>query len=171
MFTESHSDSVTCLGFYGTGLLSGGADGLVNVFDLTKGEDEDEALEWVGNVRGAVNRCVWMEGGRGVGVVTTDEKFNVYDLKGGGERDWGDVRGILGAKYCVGLGEWRGGSVLLYGDNSLGTLAMADVHHLRDGERVEFPGGHGEDVVRDFVLYDDRAYTCGEDGAVRLWRF
>lgn len=36
---------------------------------------------------------------------------------------------------------------------------------------VKFPGAHGEEVVRDVMLLEDRTVlTCGEDGMVRAWK-
>jgi len=36
---------------------------------------------------------------------------------------------------------------------------------------VVLPGGHGEDIIRDFLIPDGHRviFTCGEDGYVRQW--
>ncbi|KAG0138193.1 hypothetical protein HOY82DRAFT_476718 [Tuber indicum] len=133
VFTESHGDDVSFVGFAGgegegRWGVSGGMDGLVNVFDLLTGkgaggEDDDEKALWqVVNVGASVHRAGFLNAGGGGGIVgkgewvfgvSTDESLVLRSFNhtpGGGEEedaegevagDVGDARGRLDCEYVV----------------------------------------------------------------------
>ena len=86
-------------------LLSGGVDGLVNVYD-TRIEEEEEALLRVVNHGASVAHLGVLGEGEWVAVVSHDERGAVYRVDGeeeGGEGEvgWGDLRERLGCEYVV----------------------------------------------------------------------
>lgn len=192
-YAESHTDSITQLAFHPTQpsvLLSGSTDGLVSLFDVTQG-DEEEALQRVLNPRSAVH-CSGFLTETTVWVLTTDEQFLIYALSEDGivtssseaeVLNFGDVREKLRCMYVIDLVREpsTGQPVLAYGHNERQTLGMAQLVGDSNGnalgswdlgQKVALPGAHGEEVVRDLLLARDgrRAYSCGEDGTVKVWQ-
>ena len=152
VFAESHGDDVSFVGFAGGEEggrwgVSGGMDGLVNVFDLLTGkgaaggEDDERALWQVVNVGASVHRAGFLNAGGGCGSaagkgewvfgVTTDESLVLRSFNhtpGGGEEgeedaegesagDVGDVRGRLDCEYVV--------DVLRAGSTGAGGIVVA----------------------------------------------
>ncbi|PUU83095.1 hypothetical protein B9Z19DRAFT_1061242 [Tuber borchii] len=134
VFTESHGDDVSFVGFAGGEEgrrwgVSGGMDGLVNVFDLLAGkgaggEDDEKALWQVVNVGASVHRAGFLNAGSGGTAaagkgewafgISTDESLVLRSFNhtpgGGGEQEdaegevagnVGDVRGRLDCEYVV----------------------------------------------------------------------
>jgi WD40 repeat protein len=183
-FVESHTDSITQLMWHPTQknlLLSGSTDGLVSVFDAEVAEEED-ALMQVLNPRSAVHCAGFLPGGEQVYALSTDEQFWVYGLEKSGTaeeealpvKEFGDVRGELGCMYVVDVVKesFMDGPVFAYGHNDKQTLGIAQLKGpgWEFGERIELPGAHGEEVVRDLKFVDkSNVVSCGEDGTVRLW--
>jgi hypothetical protein len=112
----------------------------------------------------------------------TDEQFWVYGLEKSGTaeeealpvKEFGDVRGELGCMYVVDVVKesFMEGPVFAYGHNEKQTLGIAQLKGpaWEFGERIELPGAHGEEVVRDLKFVDkSNVVSCGEDGMVRLW--
>lgn len=182
-FVESHTDSITQLQWHPTQsnlLLSGSTDGLVSVFDAEVAEEED-ALMQVLNPRSAVH-CAGFLADDQVYALSTDEQFWVYGLDKTGTADeealpvkeFGDVRGELGCMYVVDVVKeaFMSHPVFAYGHNDKQTLEIAQLKgpNWEFGERIELPGAHGEEVVRDLKFVDaSTVVSCGEDGMVRLW--
>jgi len=183
-YAESHTDSITQLAF-GPGLphvlLSGSTDGLVSLFDVRQADEED-ALQQVLNPRSAVHCAGFLTSDQAY-VLTTDEQLLIYPLAEPPEGseplvpvDFGDVREKLGCMYVVDLlrQSSNGQPVLAFGHNERQTLSIVQLNGPDPwtfGSTVQLPGAHGDDVVRDVLLAEDRAYTCGEDGQVCLWRW
>ncbi|KAK4541943.1 hypothetical protein LTR36_007307 [Oleoguttula mirabilis] len=182
-YAESHTDSITQLAFHPTQpnvLLSGSTDGLVTIFDVNQADEED-ALNQVLNPRSAVHCAGFLTPDQAY-VLTTDEQFLVYPLAEpveGSEPapavDFGDVRERLGCMYVIDLLRQPDGQpVIAYGHNDRRTLSIAQLTGPEPwafGQTVELPGAHGDEVVRDVLLTDQRAYSCGEDGQVRVWQW
>ncbi|KAK5121093.1 hypothetical protein LTR85_005577 [Meristemomyces frigidus] len=175
-YAESHTDSITQLAFHPTQpnvLLSGSTDGLVSIFDVNQADEED-ALNQVLNPRSAVHCAGFLTSDQAY-VLTTDEQFLIYPLAEPVEGtepaqaiDFGDVREKLGCMYVIDLLRQPGGKpVMAYGHNERQTLSIVKLTGPEPwafGQAVELPGAHGEEVVRDVLLTERRAYSCGEDG-------
>nr|POF17029.1 putative wd repeat-containing protein [Quercus suber] len=182
-YNESHTDSITQLAFHpemSNVLLSASTDGLVSIFDVGQ-SDEDEALQQVLNPRSAVHCSGFLTKDQSY-VLTMDEHFFIYPLAEETPEkpvvDFGDVRQNLDCMYVIDILQQPGSAyppVMAYGHNENKTLSMIQLDGGPDawsyGPRVDFPGAHGEEVVRDVMLSADqsRAFTCGEDGQVKVW--
>ncbi|KAI6862369.1 hypothetical protein KC338_g5361 [Hortaea werneckii] len=102
------------------------------------------------------------------------------------EQCFGDVREMLRCMYVINLLRQPGDEqpLIAYGHNEQQRLEVVQLSASSSspgggggggqwefGPRVDFPGAHGEEVVRDMLLGDGRAWSCGEDGRVRVWRW
>ncbi|WPH04911.1 putative wd repeat-containing protein [Acrodontium crateriforme] len=182
-YSESHSDSITQLAFHPSQsnmLLSASTDGLVSFFDVDQA-DEDDALQRVLNPKSAVHCSGFLANDQSY-VLTTDEVFSIYTLSdnadGSGDptMEFGDMREKLKCMYVIDILQQHGNTpIMAYGHNENKTLSIV---HLNGGAQswsfgsiIDFVGAHGEEVVRDMFLTKDqtRAYSCGEDGNVRVW--
>lgn len=113
---ESHTDTVTSLELHPslpTLLLSSSTDGLVNIFDTSK-PDEEDALYQVINHRSAVAHAGFMFPTTDIYVLGTDETMSFYALQSQKEdedepapRVFGDMREKLGCDYLAKL-HWVG---------------------------------------------------------------
>ncbi|KAK5130868.1 hypothetical protein LTR08_001589 [Meristemomyces frigidus] len=182
-YPESHTDTITQLAFHPTqpnALLSGSTDGLVSIFDISQADEED-AIQQVLNPRSAVHCAGFLTADQAY-VLTTDEQFLIHPLAEPVEGrepapaiDFGDVRETLGCMYVIDLLRQPSGQpVLAYGHNERRTLFITELSGPEPwafGRTVELPGAHGDEVVRDLLLMDRRAYSCGEDGQVRVWQW
>lgn len=182
-FVESHTDSITQLQWHPTQhnlLLSGSTDGLVSVFDAEVAEEED-ALKQVLNPRSAVH-CAGFLAEDQVYALSTDEQFWVYGLEKTGTaeeealpvKEFGDVRSDLDCMYVVDVVRQTptADPVIAYGHNEKQTLEIVQLKGpaWEFGDRIELPGAHGGEVVRDLKFVDEgRVVSCGEDGMVKLW--
>jgi len=183
-YAESHTDSITAMAFHPTQpnvLLSGSTDGLVSFFDVDQLEEED-ALQQVLNPRSAVHCAGFLDNDQAY-VLTTDEQFLVYSLAENAKTaedktvvDFGDVREQLRCMYVIDLLRDPTGvqPVVACGHNERQTLSVVQLTGpgpLAFGQSINLPGAHGDEVVRDLLLTQDRrAYSCGEDGQVRVWQ-
>lgn len=177
-YIESHTDSITQLAFHPSQpnvLLSGSTDGLVSLFDISQAEEED-ALQQVLNPHSAVH-CAGFLSANEVYVVSTDEHFSIYDLSestAGSALDVGDVRQILDCTYVVDVVNNARPPAMVFGNHersALGIVPLDESSRWAFGPRVELPGAHGEEVVRDLLLLhaEGKAVSCGEDGKVKAW--
>ncbi|KAK5678535.1 hypothetical protein LTS10_008979 [Elasticomyces elasticus] len=182
-YAESHTDTITQLAFHPSQpniLLSGSTDGLVSLFDVNQAEEED-ALQQVLNPRSAVHCAGFLTADQAY-VLTMDEQFLIYPLQEPVEGteptpavDFGDLRPKLGCTYVVDmLRQPDGQPVVACGQHEQQTLSLvpllgSDQWNL--GQAVQLPGAHREEIVRDVLLAEDRAYSCGEDGHVRVWKW
>lgn len=181
-YNESHTDTITQLAFHPTQpnlLMSGSTDGLVSFFDVNQ-EDEEDALQQVLNPRSAVH-CAGFLAQDLAYVVSTDEQFSIYTLAKTASEDeqlpppieFGDVRDKLKCMYVVDvLVQPDGPPLIAYGHNDKQTLSISSIGSpgaWAFGQKVDLPGAHGDEVVRDLLIHKKRAFTCGEDGHVKVW--
>ncbi|XP_061599554.1 LOW QUALITY PROTEIN: WD repeat-containing protein 89 [Cololabis saira] len=180
VYSESHSDDITQVCFHPRDrerLASGSADGLVNVFDLRRGA-EDDALLLTCNSDSGVGSVCWAGpdlqqllclGSAGglhlwdLGRVSTDQPLALFSS--------GDARGA-GLDYLVG-GQWleQARRLLVVGGGHRGDLHLleCDARGLRPLSTLG--GGHSS-VVRCF-LWDAAGgalVTGGEDAQLLLWK-
>ncbi|KAI5963920.1 hypothetical protein KGF57_001196 [Candida theae] len=180
-FVDSHHDDVTALEFHpslNNYLMSGSTDGCVNIYDLSK-PDEDDALHQVINF-GSVHSCHFITESR-ISVLTHDETLlfhdlndtNYEDLVGPKSDDRGDLREQwANNEYVVDINP---SGFAAYGANSSEKLFIVPFspkkEKFKDSKIVSLPGAHGEEVVRDVIVKSNttQCLTCGEDSKVRLW--
>ena len=113
---ESHTDTVTNLELHPdlpTLLLSASTDGLINIFDTSK-PDEEDALYQVINHRSAVAHAGFMFPNTDIYALGTDETMSFYALQSQKEEEeeptpkaYGDVREQLGCEYLAKM-HWVG---------------------------------------------------------------
>jgi len=183
-YDEAHSDTITTLAFHpeqASVLLSGSTDGLVSILNLEIA-DEDDALMRVLNPRSAVH-CARFLSATEVYVATMDEQLSFHSISlsevpdgGEGDLQLGDVREQLRCSYIIDVlrGGVDGSVIVACGHNVDKTLSLVEFDFRAGvwGRRVELPGAHGDDVVRDLQLLEGgggRTVSCGEDGRVRIW--
>lgn len=177
-YVECHTDSITQLAFHPTQpnvLLSGSTDGLVSLLDITHADEED-ALQQVLNPRSAVH-CAGFLSDNEVYVLTTDEQFSIYHLSedtSGSALDFGDVRPTLDCSYVVDVVNTARPPAMVFGHHERSELAIVPLDETRQwafGPKVQLPGAHGEEIVRDLLLLhaEGKAVSCAEDGKVRAW--
>lgn len=192
-YAESHTDTITELGFLPTSgsadriIFSGSTDGLINIYNSSE-SDEDEAVLQVINHKSAIHHAGLV--GDDIYALGTDETLSFYrqqlsDI----EQDvphpvhLGDIRERLDCNYVVGIAQTLDASILAAGNYS--EHPRVDLVPLvRTGptpspewtpnidERIRLVGGHGSEVVRDVAVLPEHqaAFTCGEDGMVRVWK-
>lgn len=193
-YSESHTDTVTDLrflpypSFASNVLLSGSTDGLVNVFD-TRLADEDDAVLQVINHYSAVHHTGLI--GNDIYALGTDEKLGFYvqqnqDLEAQDPNPFmlGDVRDQVACDYALKI--WNAAKPMLavgrHNEDEqdlrlipLTRAALAESASpkwtMDHNSGAILPGGHGEEVIRDFLLLDGNSlvFTCAEDGMVKQW--
>ncbi|NXJ92556.1 WDR89 protein, partial [Corythaixoides concolor] len=186
VYSESHNDDVTKICFHPTEpnlVVSGSTDGLVNVFDINK-DNEDDALISTCNSDSSVSFIGWS--GRGykqVYCMTHDEGFCWWDIA---QLDTEepitllhvlDVRDTAcgednGLHYLVGgLYHEKAEKLFLIGGTSAGNLHLMGCG--TDGLSLvgSLCGGHSA-TVRSFCwnLTDESLLTGGEDAQLLLWK-
>ena len=108
-YVESHNDDVTEVQFHPTlprCLLSGGTDGLVNIYDMSI-SDEDDALIQVHNHGSSINHAGFLSNSD-LFALSHDETLSVYHLNDPDESTdepsptvFGDLRPKLDCEYIV----------------------------------------------------------------------
>lgn len=181
-YNESHTDTITQLTFHPIQpnlLLSGSTDGLVSIFDVNHAEEED-ALQQVLNPRSAVH-CAGFIAQDQAYVVSTDEQYSIHTLAKTASEDeqvsppieFGNVREKLQCMYVVNvLIQPDGPPLMAYGDTEKQSLSISSLGTPGAwgfGQKIDLPGAHGEEIVRDLLLIGKRAFSCGEDGTVKAW--
>lgn len=181
-YNESHTDTITQLTFHPDQpslLLSGSTDGLVSIFDVNQADEED-ALQQVLNPRSAVHLAGFLAQDQAY-VVSTDEQFSIHTLAKTAAEDeqvppslqFGNVREKLQCMYVVNvLLQSDGPPLMAYGDTEKQSLSISSLGTpgaWAFGQKVDLPGAHGEEIVRDLILVGKRAFSCGEDGTVKVW--
>uniref|UniRef100_UPI0037E902FD WD repeat-containing protein 89 n=1 Tax=Semicossyphus pulcher TaxID=241346 RepID=UPI0037E902FD len=187
VYSESHSDDITQVRFHPREkdrLASGSTDGLVNVFDLSRGAEEDALLATCNSDSSAGSVCWSGANYTQLLCLSHDEGLHLWDL---GQLDTeepltifstSDARSLAllseggGVDYLVG-GMWLEESqkLLVVGGMNSGDLHLMEcndggLHLLRS-----LKGGHAS-TVRCF-LWDaagEALVTGGEDAQLLLWK-
>ena len=167
-YVESHTDTVTSLEIHPslpTLLLSSSTDGLVNIFDTSK-PDEEDALYQVINHRSAVAHAGFMFPSTDIYALGTDETVSFYALQSEKEEEeepapkvMGDVRESLGCEYLAKM-HWIGDEgFIAAGKHTESYLDLIPVQKNISGEPLDYEfcldksvrltGAHGEEGVRD----------------------
>ncbi|XP_016391718.1 WD repeat-containing protein 89 [Sinocyclocheilus rhinocerous] len=187
VYSESHSDDITTVKFHprqADRLASGATDGLVNVFDLSLGGEED-ALVTTCNCNSSASSLCWT--GKDLDqllCLTHDEGLHLWDVARPDSDDTltllssADARALVqlpdGAslEYFVG-GTWLSDEerILLVGGSNHGELHLLDCsgHGLRFIKSLK--GGHSA-TVRCFQwdAISQSLLTGGEDGQLLQWK-
>uniref|UniRef100_A0A8C2DQU1 WD repeat-containing protein 89 n=1 Tax=Cyprinus carpio TaxID=7962 RepID=A0A8C2DQU1_CYPCA len=187
VYSESHSDDITTVKFHprqADRLASGATDGLVNVFDLSLG-GEDNALVTTCNCNSSASSLCWT--GKDLDqllCLTHDEGLHLWDVARPDSDDTltllssADARTLVqlpdGAslEYFVG-GTWLSDEerILLVGGSNHGELHLLDC----SGRGLRFikslKGGHSA-TVRCFQwdVISQSLLTGGEDGQLLQWK-
>ncbi|NXC08503.1 WDR89 protein, partial [Orthonyx spaldingii] len=186
VYSESHNDDITKICFHPTEsnlVVSGSTDGLVNVFDINK-DNEDDALVSTCNSDSSVSSLGWSgEDYRQVYCVTHDEGFCWWDMA---QLDTEEPITLLhvvdaresvcaenhGLHYLVGgLYHEKAGKLFLIGGTSTGNIHL--ISCSSDGLSLAgtLCGGHSA-TVRSFCWSptDEALLTGGEDAQLLLWK-
>jgi WD40 repeat protein len=166
---ESHTDTVTSLELHPnlpTLLLSASTDGLINIFDTSK-PDEEDALYQVINHRSAVAQAGFMLPSTDVYAFGTDETMGFYALQSQNEEEeepapklFGDVREKLGCEYLAKM-HWVGDDAYIaagkHGEGQY--LDLIPIEKSPHGKPLQYEydleksirleGAHAEEIVRD----------------------
>ncbi|NXQ16613.1 WDR89 protein, partial [Peucedramus taeniatus] len=186
VYSESHNDDITKICFHPMEpnlVVSGSTDGLVNVFDINK-DNEDDALISTCNSESSVSSLGWSgEGYRQVYCTTHDEGFCWWDMAQLDTEEPITLLHVLDARESVctenhglhylvgGLYHEKAGKLFLIGGTSTG-----DIHLIScgtDGLSLvgTLCGGHSA-TVRSFCWSptDESLLTGGEDAQLLLWK-
>ncbi|KFM26414.1 WD repeat-containing protein 89-like protein [Auxenochlorella protothecoides] len=195
---DTHAQDVTAVQLHPdapAALVSGSEDGLLAVFDLSAGLDEDESFQAALNIDNAVAATGWYgQGGTKLWCTTGTETLHLWEWQaacneegGGGQgslADVADARAQLsaltpdfegGVSYLVGCSYDAASETLgLMGgslEGGLGIYPVVDsdaVAPLRAPLSV-LAGGHADIVRCALHLGGGRVVTGGEDARVCLW--
>ncbi|KAI5950963.1 hypothetical protein KGF54_004037 [Candida jiufengensis] len=180
-FIDSHHDDVTCLEFHPTltnYLMSGSTDGYVNIYDLSK-PDEDDALHQVINF-GSVHSCNFITESR-ISILTHIETLMFHDLNDTNYEelvspkfdDVGDLRiKWPNNDYVIDIDP---DGYVAYGSNTNKSLSIIPFNpkkeKFKESKIIHFPNAHEDEVVRDVIIKPNttQCLSCGEDGKIKLW--
>ncbi|XP_075049121.1 WD repeat-containing protein 89 [Mixophyes fleayi] len=184
VYSESHNDDVTQVRFHPTNpslVASGSTDGLVNVFDINK-DNEDDALTSTCNSDSSVNVIGWAgKDYKQVYCLTHDEGFCWWDLAQVDTEEpitlckVEDMREKVSAcpiDYLIGgLYLEKKDSLLLVGGSHSGNINLLNCDFERVTHLKALQGGHSA-TVRSFCwsVDDDSLLTGGEDAQLLLWK-
>ncbi|XP_070606917.1 WD repeat-containing protein 89 [Erythrolamprus reginae] len=183
VYSESHNDDVTKVCFHPNKphlLASGSIDGLVNVFDINKDNEEDALLSTC-NSDSSVSFIGWA--GKDywqIYCLTHDEGFCHWDLSQlDSEMSTAllhipDVREVKNIKldYLIGgVYHEKMDKLFVFGGRSTGSICLMErcAHKLSSVGILQ--GGHSA-TVRSFCwdMVGDSLFTGGEDAELLLWK-
>lgn len=182
-YTDSHAEDVTALSWHPTNnlLLSGGQDGLINVFDTTI-VDEEEAVLQVFN-HGSSLHLAQFVGKNEVFAISHMESASLYKLSYAQEeiprdeiKEFGDLRPKLGMDYCVSF--VAGAAPKMFTGSSNGKLSIVpfDTLDLDFDTSRKIEMDCGTEIVRSVYLdeaphsvHGPLLYAAGEDGVLRVF--
>ncbi|KAK6747337.1 hypothetical protein RB195_000501 [Necator americanus] len=165
---ESHSDSINTLAFMRDGqhLISGGSDGLLNIFNASYAK-EDQALQSTCSVGSSINRAGCLSK-RLIYACTDDNRCSVFVPNAPDDIDYLFKRDGIEGRFLVDA--LKGGvderPVALLECDAEGTLYVRTVS--KDGKNTEVVmewKGH-TDIVRSAAYNNRLLVTGGEDGKI-----
>ncbi|CAJ1074530.1 WD repeat-containing protein 89 [Xyrichtys novacula] len=187
VYSESHSDDVTQVCFHPRDkdrLASGSTDGLVNVFDLSRGAEEEALLATCNSNSSAGSVCWSGPDYTQLLCLSHDEGLHLWDL---GQLDTeepltifstSDARGLTllsgggGVDYLVG-GRWLEDAqkLLVVGGENSGDLHLMECDDRGLRLLRSLKGGHAS-TVRCFIwdAAGEALVTGGEDAQLLLWK-
>lgn len=185
VYSESHNDDVTKICFHpdeSNLLVSGSTDGLVNVFDINK-DNEDDALLSTCNSDSSVSFIGWS--GRDykqVYCMTHDEGFCWWDIAQLDTEEPITLLHVLDVRNTVciergslhylvgGLYHEKANKLFLIGGTSTGNIHLISCGTNGLSLVATLGGGHST-TVRSFCwnLADESLLTGGEDAQLLLW--
>ncbi|OQR70514.1 WD repeat-containing protein 89-like [Tropilaelaps mercedesae] len=184
-YWDSHSKDISQVKFHpsiNSFLLTGGMDGLVNVFDIEE-DCEDNALLYTLNAECAVNHVSWLNRTVSdvdrVAVVTTEEEFQLWlaedaepNLRKSREQL---AQGISGDKaivdHLVKAVTFDDGTSVVVGSSNEGKIELWS----EAGVYIASMAGDHRDLVRAVAASRDRTgqkkalWSAGEDGILCYW--
>ncbi|XP_069712948.1 WD repeat-containing protein 89 isoform X2 [Phaenicophaeus curvirostris] len=186
VYSESHNDDVTKISFHPVKpnlVVSGSTDGLVNVFDINK-DNEDDALISTCNSDSSVSFIGWSgKDYRQVYCTTHDESFCWWDIAQLDTEEPITLLHVLDVRDAVciendslhylvgGLYHEKADKLFLIGGTSTGNIHLIGCG--TDGLSLvsTLCGGHSA-TVRSFCwnLMDESLLTGGEDAQLLLWK-
>ncbi|NXR77897.1 WDR89 protein, partial [Pycnonotus jocosus] len=186
VYSESHNDDITEICFHPIEpnlVVSGSTDGLVNVFDINK-DNEDDALIATCNSDSSVSSLGWAgEDYKQVYCTTHDEGFCWWDMAQLDTEEPITLLHVLDARESVcaenhglhylvgGLYHEKAGKLFLIGGTSTGNIHLISCG--TDGLSLvgTLRGGHSA-TVRSFCWSptDESLLTGGEDAQLLLWK-
>lgn len=186
VYSESHNDDITKICFHPIEpnlVVSGSTDGLVNVFDINK-DNEDDALISTCNSDSSVSSLGWSgEGYKQVYCMTHDEGFCWWDMAQLDTEEPITLLHVLDVRDSVctenhslhylvgGFYHKKAGKLFLIGGTSTGDIHL--ISCSTDGLSLvgTLCGGHSA-TVRSFCWSptDESLLTGGEDAQLLLWK-
>lgn len=183
-YTESHSEDVTSLCWHPSNnlLLSGGGDGIVNLFDTTISDEDDAVLQVLNH--GASVHVAQFLGKNEVMCISHMETASLYRLSYAQEnaprdevKEYGDLRSRLSTDYCISMD--TGTNPRLYCASNDGTFSTIPFDALsldfRPADRLDATGC-GTEVIRSVCRVSNAlthgaevVYTASEDGILRAF--
>ncbi|XP_062824645.1 WD repeat-containing protein 89 [Anolis carolinensis] len=185
-YSESHNDDITKICFHPSKpnlIVSGSTDGLVNVFDINK-DNEEDALISTCNSDSSVSFIGWSgKEYQQVYCTTHDEGFCWWDLKQLETEEPVTLLCIPDAREVVGLENSKldyliGGlyfekfnKLIVVGGLSSGNICLLESCTEGLNSVGVLRGGHSA-TVRSFLwnMEDDSLLTGGEDAHLLLWK-
>ncbi|XP_037923486.1 WD repeat-containing protein 89 isoform X2 [Hermetia illucens] len=183
-YCESHEDDITDIRFHPTNpdsLISGSTDGLVNVFDISK-DNEDDALSLVINTESSVHKLHWNESENKqykIACVTHTHDFKLYEAEEGDvvcefmRADIAESVKRKSVEHCnlINCHSRQDGGIFLLAGSNYTDKALRSV--LIDKNDLSPFGNYesNKQIVRDSV-YDPKSnilLTGGENAIVSLW--
>ncbi|XP_063804742.1 WD repeat-containing protein 89 [Pseudophryne corroboree] len=184
VYSESHNDDITQVRFHPTNpslVASGSTDGLVNVFDLNK-DNEDDALATTCNSDSSVNVIGWAgKDYKQIYCLTHDEGFIWWDLAQVDTEEpitlskVEDMREKITAcniEYLIGgLYHEKKDELLLVGGSHTGDINLLSCDSDKVAHVKTLHGGHSATVRSFYWSVDDESLlTGGEDAQLLLWK-
>lgn len=175
--TEGHQDDITSVQFHPTRpnvLMSGSTDGCVNIYDLNIIDEEESLFQSVNDT--SVHAAKFLSLDKFF-ILTHMESLSVWDLSTDKEttqdssinvKQIGDVREKWGCNYIIDI---VAPNYVMMGSYEEQSLTIAKFENEFDQlEKVStLNGGHGEEVIRDVLIYKGIVWSTGEDSLVKVW--